>query len=132
MKDKDIQGIENEDLFKMVPDIDFEDYFLGLITEFFKEFGKPKQYEREIKIKSEIIDLQLKFASTGDRMLLNGIKILKFKLQKLLIDSFDDDNNVDQKKEIASIGKASGVIIDIRKISTFQYYTQRLLLLENG
>jgi len=130
--DEDLQGIDNEELFKMFPDIDFESAFLDMITEFFKEFGKPKQYEKEIKLTSEIIDLQLRFAISGDRMLLNGIKILKFKLQKILVNGKDQELGIDQKKEIAAIGKASGVIVDIMTMTTYQYYTQRLLLLENG
>ena len=132
LKDEDLQGLENEELFKRFPKIDFESEFLELVTEFFKEFGKPKGYEKEIKLKSEIVDLQLRYVKTGERMLLNGIKILKFKLQKLLIDDKDKELGIDQKKEIAAIGKASGVIVDITKITTFQYYTQRLLLLGDG
>jgi hypothetical protein len=132
LKDKSFYDLDNEALFKKFPGVDFEGLFLELLTEFFKEFGQTKEHKNELKLKMELHGLNIQYLKTGDRFIINHIETVNLKLNELQADNIDEENNIDIKKEIALIGKSMGAFIDTKKVTTYQYYTQRLLLLENG
>ena len=110
------------------------DVYLDMLTEFFDEFGQTKDFKKELKLKSEIIDLRLEYASTGDEFILNDLEMLESELLKKQADNIDKDLNIDEDEQmkiaIAYVGKLLGHPIDTREVSVLQFYTQ-LVLREN-
>ena len=102
--------------------------YLDMITEFFAEFGQTKELKSEVKLISKIVDSNILFITTGDRFLLNNIKVMEGRLQKLKLDNVDKSLNVDAKKElkkdIARVGTSIGKFVNVKTVTVLQFYTQ--------
>lgn len=108
------------------------EYYIRLIDEFFKEFGITKTFDESISLKKEIISLNLKFNITGDRFLLNIIELKKAQLNKLDNINIDKSINNNFKDEMSKVIESFNVIVDIKELTIYQYYLQRLRLEKNG
>ena len=104
--------------------LNINDIYLGMITEFFNEFGQTKSFKNEIKLKSEIIDLNIEFIKTGDKFLLNAIKMLNIDLEKMSVKNVEEDLNVNYKKELAKLGESMGIFVNTKTVNVIDYYTQ--------
>ena len=124
IKDKDFHGTPISDKFTM----SLHNTYLELLTEFFNEFGQTEASKDEIKIKEEILDLNLEFIRTGDTFILNDIAILEKKLLDKQASNIDKtlkvDTDLEDKQMIAKVSKSLPYPIDIRKISVLTFYTQ--------
>lgn len=134
-KDDDLSLLRKENLYKKKSEIvsdngdEVGEVFFSLLSEYFEEFGLSKFFQKEIEKKIEIINLNLEFVETGDRFILNEIAQTKGELLK--IREGNDNSIIDHKKEVALVSKAMNTFIDTKKVSMYQFYTQRLML-ENG
>lgn len=101
---------------------------MDLLTEFFVEFGVPRKFKNELKLKSQIIDLDIEFIETKDAYLLNSINALEAQLLKKQADNIDEVNGIDEdaemKRQIARVGQLFGRPIDPRNITVLEFYTQ--------
>ena len=108
------------------------DYYIHLLDEFFKEFGISKTFDESMSLRKEITALNLKFNITSDRFILNIIELKKEQLKKL--EDIDDDKsrNTNFKDEMSKVIDSFNVIVDIKELTIYQYYLQRLRLEKNG
>lgn len=124
IKDKTFHGSEISHGFAQ----ELNDSYLGMLTEFFEEFGQTKDFKDEIKLKSKIIDLNLNFIQSGDKFILNEIDILKKRLLEKQSKNIDKDLNVSEdmqeKQMISRVASSLPYSIDIRTLSVFKFYTQ--------
>lgn len=109
------------------------DYYLDLLSEYFREFGHAKNFKNILELKLEIIDLKLKFAETGNRFLLNIIELKEDELKKIEIkEDLTDVKKTTFTDEISKVLKSLNFSVDIKKFTIYQYYIQRLSLESNG
>ena len=124
IKDKSFHGSEVSEKFAQ----ELNDSYLGMLTEFFQEFGQTKDFKDEIKIKSQIIDLNLEFIYSGDKFILNEIDVLKERLLIKQSKNIDKDLSVSEdmqeKQMISRVASSLPYSIDIRTLSVFKFYTQ--------
>ena len=103
--------------------------FLMLLNEIFEEIGIHDEIKEAVGIKEELVNVNLEYIMTGQRFLLNQIKILKAELEK-------KETNLEVKvnfsKDFAEVSKQSnGVITDPKTTTIYQYLTIRETLV-NG
>ena len=103
--------------------------FLMLLNEIFEEIGIHNEIKETIELKEELLNTNLEFAITGDRFLLNQIKILKAQIDKK---EGGMNHKVNFSKDFAEVSKNSnGVITDPKTTTIYQFLTIRETLI-NG
>jgi hypothetical protein len=97
--------------------------FLMLLNEIFEEIGIHDEIKATVELKEELLNVNLEFAITGERFLLNQIKILKAEIEKK---ETNLNHKVSFSKDFAEVSKNSnGVIMDPKTTTIYQYLTIR-------
>jgi len=98
-----------------------EEIFLKFATEIFDEFGISNDLAKEIKNKKKLLNYYIQYCKTGDVNILNSINFYK----KKLTEGVKEGTNSKFSDEVGALIKATGVIINPKKMSIFEYYTLR-------
>lgn len=124
IKDEKRHGIPLKPYAKII----LHDLYLEILTEFFEEFGQSKSYSNEIKLIKKITLLNLEYAATDNKFLLNDIEVLNHKLEQIRIRNAEKDMGIDSDEEmrklIGLVSSSLGKPVDTKRIMTLQFYTQ--------
>ena len=98
-----------------------EQVYMNLLTELWFEFGQSKELKKEIELRKDLMEVNLLYIQTGDRSILNDIKIISSDLEKLLKES-SSQVDYDFDEEISKVAKNLGRAINQKETSVFEYY----------
>lgn len=90
-----------------------------LQNEFIETFGIDENYANYLRKQIQIELLKIKILKTGDRIYENDVDILQIELEELTSKEQDKGMNT----ATISVEKWMGFKLDIKKISTFEYYS---------
>ena len=90
-----------------------------LQNEFIQTFGIDENYANYLRKQIQIELLKIKILKTGDRIYENDVDILEIELEELTSKEQDKALN----SATISVEKWMGFKLDIKKISTFEYYS---------
>jgi hypothetical protein len=93
--------------------------FIRILNERFNKFGVGKKLKSETDLKIKIIKLRCKYISSGDRFLLNTIKIFESQLKEL--DDIGVDNEYDFEKDLGELCERYNTVIDPKNITLYQF-----------
>ena len=90
-----------------------------LQNEFIQTFGIDENYANYLRKQIQIELLKIKILKTGDRIYENDVDILEIELEELTSKEQDKALN----SATISVEKWMGFKLDVKKISTFEYYS---------
>lgn len=107
-----------------------ENIWMGIYDEYIEMFGLYEGYKNYLEKQRKLILLELNFAITEDRTLLNWIQIVKLDLQKIRKKKNEETASLDPTVQIE---KYLGFQIDEKTTSVKKYYGYiELMKLHNG
>lgn len=95
------------------------DVVKDLQNEFILTFGIDENYAAFLRKQIQIELLKIKILKTGDRIYENDVDILEIELEELT--SKEEDKSINSAT--ISVEKWMGFKLDVKKISTFEYYS---------
>lgn len=103
-----------------------------IYSEFLDTFGINEDFKNIMELRRDILVLKMEIAVSGDRFILNHIRIAEREIEALQVDNNDGSGNSNFVQAKAMISKFMGFPIDEKTTSVKDFYSYKELYLKEN